>query len=144
MSIEELLIERYKVIAPYPHSPYKVGDIIKPNNGRFVLTQTSYRDEFGETVYSEHLHKIETAKDYPHLFQPLPWWAERKVEEMPRFVKWTNPADGEIKIFEVSNWVSNSLGVLSADVKDAYLFIRDVAPATEADYTAYITQTQQP
>jgi hypothetical protein len=143
MSIEALLVERYKVIAPYPHSPYKVGDVIKPNNGRFVLTVTSHRDEFGETVYSEHLHKSDVAKDYPHLLQPLPWWAERKPEEMPRFIKWTDPSSGEIKLFEVYKWVSNSLGVYSADVKDAYLFIRDVEPATEADYTAYITQTKK-
>ena len=138
MSIDDLLIERYKVIARYPHCPYKVGDIIEPKDGRFVLTQTSHRDEFGETVFTEHMHPIETAKDYPNLFQPLPWWEERKPEEMPQFLKWINN-----KTVTQPKRYSDQFFYLEDDNSFGY-FLGYTEPATEAEYTAYIIKTQQP
>jgi hypothetical protein len=144
MTTEELLIERYKVIAPYPHSPYKVGDIIKPNNGRFVLTQTTHRDEFGETVRTEHLHKSDVAKYYPHLFQRLEWWEDRKPEEMPGYVKWDYKpkVDSEVMknyVRKVEGWQQANYGVITDGQTTAS---RHWLPATLEDYTAYINQQQ--
>lgn len=137
MTTEELMIERYKVKNPYPHSPYKVGDIIKPNNGRFVLTQTEHRDEWGETVRTEHLHKIEVAKQYENLFEPLPWWKERNDDEMPLYVKHKH------------GWIDKHIGVNHSG--DCFTFIGRnetidwkfdwFQPATEADYNAYLQAT---
>lgn len=147
MTTEELLIERYKVIAPYPHSPYKVGDIIKPNNGRFVLTQTSHRDEWGETVRTEHLHKIEVAKEYGNLFEPLPWWKDRKVEDMPQFVrsiKQEYEYGVEVgRVVKVKEWVliSETMYVIQSKTREYHpsCFL----PATKEEYEAYLKTTNQ-
>jgi hypothetical protein len=129
MTPEELLIERYKVIAPYPHSPYKVGDIIKPNNGRFVLTQTSHRDEWGETVRTEHLHNIEVAKEYKELFQRLEWWEDRKPEEMPEYVKHKTG-----KVLKVKEHL-----ISGCKLDGGYWAVySNLLPATAAEYEAYL------
>lgn len=80
MTTEELLIPRYKVTGPYPFSPYKVGEIITPNNGsiNFIAAQT-------ETYY--HFLPISRIAEMENLFEPLLWWKDRKVEDMPQFVK---------------------------------------------------------
>lgn len=61
MNAKELLIPRFEVIADYPNSTYKVGEIF-------------------------HAVVPDYAK-YPHLFKPLNWWEYRKEEEMPKKVK---------------------------------------------------------
>lgn len=64
--VVDLMATRWKVIADYPsNDEYKVGQIIE-NIGPH---------------YSELLSR------YPHLFQPIPWWSDRKPEDMPEYVK---------------------------------------------------------
>src|SRR4051812_40933853 len=76
MSPEELLKPRYKVIADYPKSLYYVGDII---NAGTTSEDCIYCDREGPRM-----------RHYPHLFEPLPWWKDRKVEDMPEYVKVIN------------------------------------------------------
>lgn len=67
----DLMSPRYKVIAEWPGTAYNVGDIIHikymplPRSG------------------------LEMVKKYPHLFKKLEWWEERKPEEMPEYIKFT-------------------------------------------------------
>lgn len=79
-TVEELLRDRYKVIGPYPFSPYNIGDIItvEPDRKYFIASETC------RNAYSLPNTKL---KDMPNIFQPLPWWSDRKVEDMPAFVK---------------------------------------------------------
>jgi len=51
-TVEELMKPRYKVIADYPLSPYKVGDIItKPDIKDSVhLLTVPNRDDFGNKM----------------------------------------------------------------------------------------------
>lgn len=67
------LTKQYKVIADYPHSPYKVEDIIEmlPNNRSFHLTTIEYTDEFGENVRQQNWCAPAEILKYPHLFQPI-------------------------------------------------------------------------
>lgn len=64
--VAELLKPRYLVIAKCPHTNLQVGAILEKD--------------------SPHLFRFDPIP-YPHLFQPLPWWSHRKIEEMPEYVK---------------------------------------------------------
>lgn len=76
MTAKELMAPRYKVIADYPNSPYKVGDIIKPD---------------------------ECLDCYSHLFKKLNWWEYRTVDQMPkRLICKAIPDDTEI--IEIEEW----------------------------------------
>ena len=113
MTVEELLMPRYKVIADYPSSPYYVGEI---------------KDRLGDNV-AAHFAK------YPHLFRKLNWWEERKVEDMPDYVKW----DVGIyptwkKIMKVDKWNSNG----SFDHENVTISVINCFPATEQQYNDYI------
>lgn len=89
MQPEELMKPRYKVIADYFYSPYRVGDIIAVlDNDRSVhLTTTHYRDEFGETVDMANYFNPKRLLDYPHLFKPLRWFEERELSMLPEYLK---------------------------------------------------------
>jgi hypothetical protein len=82
MAPEELLIPRYKVIGPYPFSPYNVGDIIStdPPLKTFIAAQTERYSLF---------MPIKRMEDMPNLFRLMEWHEERKIEEMPEYVKVT-------------------------------------------------------
>lgn len=92
MTPDELLIKRYKCIAPIPFQPfpdmYNVGDIFTDNGKTAVLNQK------GDPVYVVEWEK------YSHLFQPLPWYAERKPEDMPPYIK-RKRSDGTFEILRV-------------------------------------------
>ena len=76
MTSEELLKPRYKIIAAIPFKEeedfWRVGEILDRNWGW-------HGDD--EDGFKYHI------SDYPHLFKKLEWWEERKVEEMPEYVK---------------------------------------------------------
>ncbi len=88
LSVKELLEDRYKVINPYPNSPYKVGDLIifSPGRTSFHITTTSYYDE-GAIIKSENYAHLNDLEEFSNLFQKLEWWQERKPEEMPEYLK---------------------------------------------------------
>ena len=77
MSIEDLLKPRYKVIAEYPDSSYTVGHIIHEADNLE-----------GATFFTKRVHK------YPHIFQKLEWWQDRKIEDMPEYLIF--PKTGEV------------------------------------------------
>lgn len=69
----DLLAPRYKVIADWPSlDEIVIGDIIE-----------------GDIFESESLFNT-PMNDYPHLFKKLEWWQERKPEEMPEYIKFTD------------------------------------------------------
>jgi hypothetical protein len=112
MTVEELLMPRYKVIADYPgmDDSYEIGEVLKP-------AYTGIVDA------------------YPHLFRKLNWWEERKVEDMPDYVKW----DVGIyptwkKIMKVDKWNSNG----SFDHENVTISVINCFPATEQQYNDYI------
>lgn len=76
MSVEELLRDRYKVVAPWPNMwgdyKMKVGDI---------LTATDMVEVEDNKVF---ISAKEFLKRYPHLFKKLEWYEERNLEDMPQ------------------------------------------------------------
>ena len=116
--IQELLKPRYLVIADYPGSYYDKGEIVEEDY--FYAHEGGYHHS-----------------DYPHLFRKLEWWEHRSKNDMPKYIKWTNPATKEVSFFEVFQWLSNSAGVYVADIREYHLLIRDIEPATETEYLTY-------
>jgi hypothetical protein len=95
MTPEQLLIQRYKVIAPYPgikaHG-WKVGDILDRN-----WCEYQNGDEDAGVIEWQ-------ISDYPTNFQPLPWWSDRKVEDMPAFIKCDE------RVWKVTEWRRDIVG----------------------------------
>lgn len=119
MTPEELLKPRYKVIADYPESPYKIGDI-----------------EFNGT-WSDN----DSLANYPSIFRKLEWWEERDVKDMPGYLKDTG--DGEV--FKVREWLDYSMAViwLNKNKKINHTGFHQAntehfLPATESEYNEYI------
>lgn len=125
MTTEELLRPRVKVIASYPKCGYKIGQIL-------------YVDDIGiawvKNEYGFYTDPVYDVGKYSHLFEPLPWWKDRKVEDMPRFVK--HLKSGVFKVKEHC--------VTGCKIEGGYWSVYDnLLPATEADYNAYRQTTNQ-
>lgn len=119
MSIEDLMKPRYKVIADYPNSCYRVGVII---------------DKYIRPVTADFYDK------FPHLFQKLEWYEERSVDDMPEYVKRTSNG----KVFHIAVGTKDLLDVygkvhlvsyeeMSAE-RNSFLSLHNCIPATIEEY----------
>lgn len=106
MSNKELMKPRYKVIAQYPYSSFPNGEIIQDILNPMFLDM------------------------YPHLFQRLEWWEDRKPEDMPKYVKWIH---NESKVRKVDSYLGEK-GVVKFEGFDTYNKTRNYLPATEEEY----------
>ena len=88
MKSAELLKPRFKVIADYPKSVFKVGETL---HGDLIYCDTN------GPKYS----------DYPHLFRKLNWWEERKKEDMPK--KLISRLNKDSEVFEILSWDMNRM-----------------------------------
>lgn len=140
LSKEELLIDRFKISNIWPDMwNYRMyqGQIIelkKLNSGGYGYPTK------GNTFYKSFF------ENYPHLFQPLPWWSDRKPEDLPRYIK------GMERVYEVAAWRKDIIGwplpmnKVEANIKDdtensaniEWHFFKDkFLPATLTEYEAF-------
>lgn len=141
MTKEELLIPRYKVIADYPGNGLDVGTIMNPSPDW---------KEFTIVFWCKANDK------FPHLFQRLPWWSDRKVEDMPYYLKQSGYVDSKnrpvpdmcIKVLThfksgSGDWRNDSYNgfIPEADPKGTLPYSL-FEPVTEEEYTAYINQSK--
>lgn len=123
MSIEELLLPRYKLLADYPLNILEIGAVFD----RCTEFQCVFFDK------------------YPHLFRKLEWWEERKIEDMTAYVKLV--IDNNIGfVHKVEKWSgANIHGVPLYEYKNKVgyqttLSVTDLLPATESEYNEYISK----
>lgn len=142
MTIEELLKDRYKVIAPYPNSPYKVGDpVVFSNVGNsFHITTTWVRLD-GDFVESENWDSIQKLQEFPNIFKKLEWWEDRAIEDMPEYVKCIKTPDQKIMPGDILKPVWNGIGGKTGG-HYIFLYTNCFIPSTEAEYTNYINSKQ--
>jgi hypothetical protein len=117
---EQLLADRFKVIAPYPgHKAHgwNVGDILDRN-----WCEYENGDEDAGVIEWQ-------LSDFPHLFRPLPWWSDRKPEEMPEYLHC--PSRGTFH--KVDKWDGASF-VTDGKIKKQ---LANYTPATRAEYEAF-------
>jgi len=82
MTTEELLKPRFKCISDFPGNEwFEVGEI--------------YEVGFNGVIVKEEIRKwdddnyiITQPEKYPAIFLKLNWWEERKLEDMPKYIKW--------------------------------------------------------
>lgn len=139
MTPEQLMQPRVKCIGVgdfhYPESPFHVGQII-------IANQVGWPESI------KHFEK------YPHLFEVLPWYAERAEGDMPEYVKFGDERlsitsygnDIEPEIHKVKKHFRNSLnsGMRYSD-KDSFISewhntqycYGSFLPATLDEYNTY-------
>jgi hypothetical protein len=137
LTVEELLMPRRKVIADYPGCEFEIGQIITfTHKSDFFTGSMDWVSEFTKTKDGKVQFCIKKIEPYPHLFQPLPWWSDRKVEDMPEYIKFES---GEV--VRVINFKDNFFRV------EGYRYSMDATffkPSTLAEYEAYNQQQNKP
>lgn len=122
MTKEELLKPRWKVIANFPYTYYKVGEII---GDTFRLTCEDY---------IKH-----NCSEYPAIFQKLEWYEEKQLEQLPLYIRKTSTGD----IYKVIDWFKPSTFVcisLNEDGNRYYQLARWFEPATKQEYEEWSTK----
>lgn len=123
MTTEELLNPRYKVIAPYPNSKYRMGEII------------NYTDQSGSVTSDTFCQFYDK---YPHLFKKPEWWEERDEKDLPEYI-WI-----EGKVIKVKKWIIGQKSVwLNVQYPEPSFtmgskFYPTVSPATLEEYEQYL------
>ena len=118
LSKDELLRDRYKCIAIDTSESFKVGEIL------------THPPEWGARFWVTPSDRIIIHPEkYPHLFQPLPWWSDRKPEDLPEYVK-----NDRGLCFRVDSWRIEDDAFF---FKDGPASLRNKLPATRAEYEAY-------
>lgn len=124
LSVEQLLMPRYMVIADYPGSKYPVGFIIVlDGSALWVKEHKEFHDK------------------YPHLFRAMLWYEGRKVEDMPEYLVRKHAKDKTVFKAE-KHFVSaaHGDGFLTTDyTAKSYC---NYLPATEAEYISHINKTK--
>lgn len=115
--VEDLLKPRYKVIADYPNSEFKVGEIL----GQFAMPIN--KDSF------------------TNIFRKLEWWEDRKPEEMPEYVKQKNGNTKAVyKVRTHFDFQDDKGWGFVADHDGINRYYHAYLPATESEYLAYNQQ----
>lgn len=127
-----LLVPRVRVKADWPEMHQrllKVGDILIQDRGNYRNTRNS-----------ELTISVSDAARFPHLFESLPWHAERKPEEMPEYVKYNRQDDGRLVVAKVNDYEKRMDGSIIAWCEGNLSFPLGKIdyPATEAEYNAYL------
>ena len=129
LSTEELLKPRYKVIADYPNSDWKLNEI---------LDRDWSWDGDDENGFA---HSI---SQYPHLFKKLEWWEEREEKDMPEYVK--HKIDSEVYKLQKQSETTPSdaycIKRASIGTESYYQWVSlyDLLPATYEEYEQYLSQ----
>lgn len=131
--INELLKPRYIVENLWFNCEFNPGDI---------LVKIPYSNAFSVQGFEDGMYAItDTDIDkFPYLVRKLHWHQERKIEDLPKYLKWDNGPYPEANTVEkVIEWEEGPFG-LTAKVPSQVNPIRAgyFLPATEADYNAYL------
>ena len=130
--IDRLMMPRYEVIADYPNSGFRIGDIIPDALPEWV---TDEQKEF----------TINECKKYPVLFKALQWYEKRKLSELPLYVK------DSLGVYKMDKWEFDDpedeyplLVMWLHDEIDGYkdwtIQQLQCTPATETEYLSYINK----
>ena len=137
LSNEILLKPRIRVIAPYPNSPYKIGDLMECSGDAFYLIKFGQCKDF---VSAKSLEPF-----FSHLLKPLVWWEERELADFPEYVE--TQMHGEAVIVKVIKWLAPEMKGMpprfehgSAKGKSPWSPY-SIMPSTEENYNAYLAGT---
>jgi hypothetical protein len=140
MENNELLKPRFKFIADYPlsHMYLNVGDVLTFKNDNGIERYVGGKDA--------SMHP-DTVNSFPRLFRELQWWEERKIEEMPEYVKDKYPGlNRKIEYYHAYKW-ANVYSKKEPHFEQKNMFketywthAQHTTPATKEEYDAYMNQ----
>lgn len=134
----DLMQPRFKVIADYPNRPLTmpIGHILTSNKFGAGQWWHQYTDE--EPI---HIDGYETP--YPSILKKLEWWEDRKIEEMPEYVKLMLNGKASF-VHKVIRWMlePNNFGqplyeYLNRVGQIMTACVSELEPATQEEYSAY-------
>ena len=139
---EQLLLPRYRVIADYPFSPHKIGDILERDT--LPVVNIAGYNELGLIKYTQYSLPIKVAGNYPHLFAPVHWTENREKGEFPEYVlfdKTCVPA----KVLSVRCDEQGFVIEVETDAEPGEYYRADIwdFPATQEEYEAYKQSKQK-
>lgn len=120
--IAELLKPRYKVIADYPGSPFKVNDVLNERNG--------------EDKFYNWIHMMES---YPHLFRKISWWEDREEKDMPEYLSRMIHGRKVVKKLSGKNFLDDDY----MEWQFGGYNRNDFLPATKLEFTTYQSSIKQ-
>lgn len=121
MSTEDLMKPRYKVIADYPSSSYKIGEIIQLD-----------KDQKNAKLYYS---------SFPAIFSPLEWWEERELTDMPKYLMTKDEMD-MFEVVEYGNYIKSDVIVYWHVTKNkGWHSLYDLLPCSESEYLNYTNQS---
>ncbi len=127
MTAEELLKPRVRCTGNdkyhFPGSIFSVGDILTIESWDSVSIGT-------KRFYLPDYFKF-NIDNYPHLFQKIEWWEDRKPEDMPDYVK--TKAGNSVRMVESFNPATNQIVFVGGRIRN----IRHWMPATELEYKQF-------
>lgn len=129
MTPEQLLQPRYEVIADYPNSPFKVGEVL---NFKEIYPFSGFSFDIPHLgiVAPEYFDK------YPRLFRKLEWYEHRKPEDMPEYL--IGSASDIVYKVDRYDFETNTI-YINGNCQFTYTsFIQTKLPATAAEYEEYV------
>ena len=137
LSPEELLKPRVMIINPWPDmAGNKVGDIIYVPSDNWIYADGS-------------LAEMDYFESFPHIFKPIPWYANRKESEMPEYVKDHVKVSKAMWVagVETENGLQPMRMKLDDDPIQEWAVIQSVMcffePSNETEYNSYIESLQK-
>ncbi len=136
MTKQELMVNRYEVIADYPDSPFEKGDIY------------TIKNDCSKT-------QVENPEKYPKIFRKLEWYEKRTIEEMPEYLKIVKVINNKRRNGEIFKAVKGALTFhncgyqnSSYDDDDEFcsgfdnVILSCFEPATEEEYLSYLKDSK--
>lgn len=134
--VDKLLEPRYEVVANYPGSIFKVGEVIE----FFSATEVgkAEKEYWFHSPPTHQNYQDSWFNEYPHLFRLLKWWERRDKNDLPDYVKFYAPLPEKYNIRKVIKWFDLAKDVVRCEDNLRYQLGIAALPATEDEYTAYI------
>lgn len=141
MTKEELMKPRYKVIEGYPNMNFNIGEVITLSIGDDERFETAGVKE----PYCYHNGNGATSewelKCFPKIFKPMKWWEERKLEDMPMYIK-SNYSNGSLQIGTLAKVKSN--GIFEHDTPtDCKYFCKIEGQNNRINYANLLPSTEE-
>jgi hypothetical protein len=132
MTVEELLRERYMVMALWPNSEFfEVGEILETSG------DCAGKNKTGSGVFQYPIYK---PQNFPANLCKLHWSENRELKDMPEYLKHT--VQGKTTYHKVNNWdMANLIWYGDGDERgNIKMWHPDhtYQPATESEYLDYI------
>ncbi len=130
MTPEELMRPRVKVAGYYPDMPFKIDQILYRDYAKSWVTGKATNIYTIDNTFLSAIAEDEVLKSTT-IFQPIPWYADRKIEDMPEYVKL------EGGVYKVREYMESWVFWQEGEIGGAFGYSTSISPATQSEYEAY-------